>query len=146
MSVCGFPPDFSRSAVFVMRPDGSNLHRVTPWDDQDCDNGWAPDGRHLAVSSNAFRPNGGLVFVVDTWTRHLVQLTDLPLDYQGFGDFDVAWSGDGSRIAFATDRDGCCDIEAVDVRTRAITDLTPGNPPWDSAPSWSAAFTGRATR
>jgi TolB protein len=138
LAICSGPADFSRVAVFTIRPDGSDRHRVTPWRLDGCDPSWAPDSRHLVFASNGFQVHFGLLYIVDTWTGQLTKLTHLPANFAGLGDFDPAWSPQGDRIAFASDRTGCCDIWVVHLDGDGLVDLTPGNPPYDAVTSWSA--------
>jgi Tol biopolymer transport system component len=138
LAVCSGPADFSKSAVFTIKPDGTDRQRVTPWRLDGCGSSWAPDGRHIVFGSNGFEPQFGLLYIVDTNTGVVRRITDLPAGYPGFGDFDPAWSPQGDRIAFASDRNGCCDIWVVHLDTGRLSDLTPGNPPYDAVTSWSA--------
>ncbi|MDX2138586.1 MAG: hypothetical protein SF123_10870, partial [Chloroflexota bacterium] len=44
---------------------------------------------------------------------------------------------DAGQIAFHSDADGDSDVYLLDVRTRALVNLTRSNPDYDSSPSWS---------
>ena len=59
------------------------------------------------------------------------RLTDNPAD-----DGRPIWSPDGSRIAFASDRDGNWEIYVMNADGSGQTRLT-DNPAWDFSPSWS---------
>jgi TolB protein len=73
--------------IFTVSPDGSDLQRVTIGHDRDNeDPSWAPDGRHLVVSSN--RSGHTNLWVLDVETGEARQLT------QGKGkDTGPCWSG-----------------------------------------------------
>ena len=58
-------------------------------------------------------------------------LTDDPA-----GDSDPAWSPDGSKIAFVSDRDGDWEIYMMNADGSGQTNLT-NNPEDDWAPAWS---------
>ena len=50
-------------------------------------------------------------------------------------DFAPAWSPDGARIAFASDRDGDDEIFTMSANGAAPTQVT-SNRAWDSSPDW----------
>ncbi len=63
-----------RFTIFTVAPDGSDLQRITyPGDGDNEDPSWAPDGRHLVVSSN--RTGYTNLWVIDVGTGEARQLT-----------------------------------------------------------------------
>jgi TolB protein len=52
------------------------------------------------------------------------------------GDYDPVWSPDGSKIAFASDRDGDWEVYAMNADGTDQTNLTE-NPADDYDPAWS---------
>lgn len=84
--------------LWRMRPDASDLERLTDdpaFDDQAA---LSPDGRHLAFVSN----RGGQVdlWLLELESRRVTQITN-----DRDGDFRPAWSPDGSWLAFSSERD-----------------------------------------
>jgi hypothetical protein len=59
-------------------------------------------------------------------------------------DQEPAWSPDGNRIAFHSDRDGNYEVYVMNADGTGQTNLT-NNPAADDFPAWSPAATGTAT-
>ena len=92
--------------IYSIRPDGSDLKRLTFDPASDQTPAWSPDGRRLAFRSE--RSGGGNLYVMDADGGSLRRLTMGPGD-----DSQSAWSPDGTRIAFSSLRDGNRDIYVV---------------------------------
>jgi Tol biopolymer transport system component len=78
--------------IYVVRPDGSGLRRVTHVGKRLFDStnpAWSPDGRRIVFQSSS------RIFVMDASGKRLRQLTNGKL-----GDSTPAWSAKGGRIAF----------------------------------------------
>ena len=106
-----------------MRPDGSHVRRLTPLALDAFGPDYAPDGRHVAFSSNADRPDSA-IYVIGVDGSHLRQLTSPPPG--GGGDAFVSYSPDGHRLAFASDRrEGDADLWVVNADGTNLVDLTP---------------------
>ena len=97
-----------QSALITMRPDGTKLRRITPWELSASDGDWSPDGRRIVFST---RPAwaGGLqeVMVADADGSHLRNLShDHPVSGPPLPDddyresFNPAWSPDGRLVVF----------------------------------------------
>jgi Tol biopolymer transport system component len=148
--------------IWVVRADGRNLRRLTPGSDFGAPS-WSPNGRRIAYSDlrggwlcvmraegigkrrvarggePSWAPIGDTIASVseDLWVvgadgrgrRHLADLS--------FLGRSIAWSPDGTSIAFSS-RIGGLDEElaVVDVATGAIRRLT-DNEMQDLSPSWS---------
>jgi Tol biopolymer transport system component/imidazolonepropionase-like amidohydrolase len=65
-----------------------------------------------------------------------IRLTDDP-----FVELDPAWSPDGSKLLFSSDRGGSMDLWVMDMRTRAVTQLT-----HEKGPATSGAWAPNGTR
>ncbi len=79
-----------RFTIFTVAPDGSDLQRITfPGDGDNEDPSWAPDGRHLVVSSN--RTGYTNLWVIDVETGAARQLTRGQIQDRGpcWGDAPV---------------------------------------------------------
>lgn len=117
--------------LYVMRPDGSEVRRLTWWKDaSDLSPAWSADSKRLAFASK--RDGNWEIYITNLDGSGLVRLTDNPSD-----DNNPAWSPDGSRIAFTSTRDGYADIYVMLPDGSAVIDLTKA--PWstDLGPSWS---------
>jgi TolB protein len=126
----GFVP-----TVFVMRADGSNKRRVSG-KARGLLHGhvWSPTGRRLAYADDlvAAEPRVGAIKVVRPNGTGEKRLT-------GYGSLNVhpAWSPDGNRIAFVSDRDGDGEIWVMNKDGSNKTKLS-DNDVLDELPDWSS--------
>ena len=100
---------------------------------------WSPNDRQIAFSGT----HGGItdLFIVDSDGKNLRQLTN-----DVYGDLQPAWSPDGTKLAFATDRSPETNlailkfskwrIAVMDIQSGAI-DLLPGQGGLNLNPAWS---------
>lgn len=94
--------DGSKSDLYIMRPDGGNVRRLTQWDSLKAYPTWSPDSRYIAFSSSSDNSGKSGLWIVDIDHVHLQQLTVTP---EPFSDSAPSWSADGTRIAFVSNRD-----------------------------------------
>ncbi|HEX4347045.1 MAG TPA: hypothetical protein VHZ73_05700 [Vicinamibacterales bacterium] len=117
--------------LYVADYDGENQRRVTVGFHLNNFAEWSPDARSIAYTSWSLGPAG--VFV-----QHLYE--GLPMDALTKSDRGEsvlpAWSPDGNRIAFASNRDGNYEIYVMNKDGSNVRRLT-NNPAADSAPTWS---------
>ena len=122
--------------LYHMLPDGREQSRLTyTGDASEVMPAGSPDGRWIAYVRTG----------ADGW-RHLWLMSrdgrnPQQLTFGGWEDLRPTWSGDGSRLAFASNRDGQWDIYTLTLANRVITRLT-SDPAEDTNPDW-AWSTGR---
>ncbi|MBC7869515.1 MAG: PD40 domain-containing protein [Chitinophagaceae bacterium] len=115
--------------IYLMDGSGENIQRITNYFPSDADNAtWVFDGQHLGfVSYTNGIPN---VYTIDA-NGDDIQLFVENAAYP-------AWSPDGTKFAFASNRDGNLELYMMDLTSseRIIERLT-NNPLADTSPSWS---------
>ncbi len=124
--------------------DGEDaLLRVTDLPGEEHGASWSPDGKHIVFWAE--QTGNRDIFVVNARDalrgaaeEALTRLTEHP----GL-DTDPAWSPDGGRVAFASDRDGNEEVYILELEakppsagTGTLTRVT-DNPARDTAPAWS---------
>jgi Tol biopolymer transport system component len=141
---------FSSSAdgdpdIYTMNPDGSELVNLTdafgPWSDDDPN--WSPDGSRIAFVSGRGGGEGHLsannVFVMNANGTEQVQLTFEP---DHLLSVQPSWSPDGTKLAFASDREGDdWEIFTMNPDGSEQTNITGPNQDLaydDRSPDWSA--------
>jgi TolB protein len=96
----------ANSDIHVMNPDGSGRRRLTHGPASDHTPAGSPDGRRVAFERR--RGNISEIYVVDVDGAHLRRLTDSRdtlIDVPASSRMP-AWSADGGRILFVSNRDG----------------------------------------
>ncbi len=115
--------------IYTMDADGSNPTKLTKGRDPS----WSPDGERIIFSFGLDRFHGDVedICVIDIDGNNRVNLTH----GRHKGNFFPAWSPDGLKIAFESNRDGLKDVYLMDVDGGNSKNLTldvesNGHPTW----------------
>ena len=126
--------------IYVMDADGGNPQKLTNNPGTDHHPSWSPDGKRIAFSSyrdGHFIADSGLtseIYAMDADGKNQQRLTE-----NRKHDDSPAWSPDGTRIVFSSDRKGDFtnyQIYVMDADGGNLQRLTE-NRDNDGAPSWS---------
>ncbi|RME48625.1 MAG: hypothetical protein D6791_02820, partial [Chloroflexi bacterium] len=93
--------------IYLVDPEGGNLHNLTDNPAQDRFSAWSPDGRQILFTSD--RDDGLAIYSIGVEGGEVTRLTD-----PEFASAAPAWSPDGSKIAFMSDRDEDIEIYVMD--------------------------------
>lgn len=123
--------------IYIMAADGSHVEKITDLSGDNIQPVWSPDGKWLAFIGGVWLQDQkiSLINLDDKTTK------ELPVDQSFIGS--LAWSPDGTRIAYYSD-----EIYAIDVNDGSTQQITSGD--YASFPSWSPdgqqiAFIGTAS-
>lgn len=119
--------------IYVMDASGEDERRLTAFHRDDWAPRWSPDGETLAFASDREGPERLYLMRPDgSDQRRLSGRTDAAEH-----ETDLAWSPDGSRIAFAVrGPGGSSSIRIIDLDSRTERELSPPGAR-DAQPTWS---------
>jgi len=110
-------PAYSRSAVFVVNADGSDVRQVSSASGgSDFSPSWSPNGTQLAFASIRYEDWSLSVVGADGSGEHLL------VGHQGTYVEDPAWSPDGTAVAFVGDP-GLAGAQGIDPALLAVPSL-----------------------
>jgi TolB protein len=119
--------------IWVSDYDGANQRRITVSRDLNLNPAWTADARGLAYTSYRRVSTGG---EPDIFLSRIYQgLLENPTKAQG-SNFTPAYSPDGTRIAFSSNRDGNSEIYVMNSNGTDLRRVT-NHPAGDIAPTWS---------
>ena len=124
-------PPFADSDIWQMGTNGEDRHLVTHVPGEQLYPSYSPDMTKIAFTT-PFTPTDRAIFTMNPDGSELNKVFDVPGAY----DSAPAWSPDGSRIAFESDRDGDMEIYAMNADGTDVVRLT-DNSIHDEGPVWS---------
>jgi TolB protein len=111
--------------LYVVRPDGALVTRLTRNPALDVTPAWSPNGRWIAFASNRLGEGNHELFKI---RPNGTDLTRLTFNEGGFDvsndDAEPSWSPDGSRIYYINNHVGTTDVYAMDADGGDIDQLT----------------------
>ena len=115
--------------LYVIRPDGTGLTRLTRDRGRNRFPAWSPDGKQLAFGSD--RDGNWEIYRLDLGSGVEARVTNHPAD-----DNLPSWSPDGQWLAFQSDRDGGMHLFKLRADGGEVVQLTRGAGN-DRYPAWS---------
>jgi Tol biopolymer transport system component len=124
-------PDWSRTAIFTIRVDGTGERRLTPLSSAlPGGAAWSPDGSRIAYST------GNQLWVMNSDGSGTHRLTSCRLP-SCVADFAPDWSPNGKNLVFVQQENGGAArrLYVLTLATDAVRPLTPSIQ-WAGAPDW----------
>jgi serine/threonine protein kinase len=127
--------------IYIGSTTSGNSSQITNVAEGACQPDWSPDGKRLAFISPC-SPKSDVAGKQEPYTGSglfLLAISDgqvIPIPSQPGGDFEPAWSPDGSKLAYTSIRAGIPQIFIFDITTEKTTQLT-NTTGGNRQPSWS---------
>jgi len=118
--------------VFVMNPDGTDMHQLTDNEDMDLTPDWSPDGSRIVfVSNRGATGDHSSIFVMNDDGTQQSQIND-----NDRWQFSPRWSPDGERFVYAQRNVEDADLRVAKIDGTEVRQLTRSDT-WDQNPTWS---------
>lgn len=117
--------------VYVMDSDGTNVTNISHTETAATRPLWSPDGSVIAFEHSNSPKSKNIMLAMPDGSRQWRLTNNVKIN-----DFDLAWSPDGTKMAFASERNRAINLYVIDRDGTNERQLT--NTPWiDASPSWS---------
>lgn len=125
--------------LYSIDRDGKNLYNITNNEgfDEVC-GGWSPDQKRILFYVQYSDENND-IFVIDSDGKHQERITDTYSDGIGVKNMvtETAWSPDGNKIVFSSNKDGDLEIYIFELGTNQAPIQVTNNTIDDYRASWS---------
>ncbi len=123
-------------AIFIVRLDGTQARRVTPWKLHAGSSDWSPDGRWILFESHAgsaSRPDN--LFLVHPNGNDLHQITTSPAHVHQWGSYSFSPDGTMITVAHNVAEGENSDVWVLNIDGSSLRNVT-NSAIFDSAPDW----------